>query len=283
LLLDKPPGITSAGAVSKVKRLLPKKTKVGHTGTLDPLASGLLVLLIGRATRLSRYVTHLSKAYTATARFGAVSDTLDADGNITALGAPMPSENVIRTVLADFTGDLLQLPPMASALKLEGVRLYDLHRRGVSVEREPRPVTIHSLSLTGIDPIEETATFEISCSSGTYVRTLISDLAEGLGTGAYLTALHRTRVGHLAVEEAAGLDELTPTTLRNRIIQMSRVVSHLPAVEVDEEGERAVRSGWVLLVGGMVGSFRVEHNGALLAVYRGDGEAARAEVVLCGG
>jgi tRNA pseudouridine55 synthase len=241
------------------------------------------VLLIGRATRLSRYVTHLYKAYTATARFGAVSDTLDADGNITPLGAPMPRENAIRAVLSDFTGDLLQVPPMASALKLEGVRLYDLHRRGVTVEREPRPVTVHSLALTGIDPIEETATFEISCSSGTYVRTLISDLAKDLGTGAYLTALRRTRVGHLAVEEAARLDELTSATLHNRIIHTKGVVSHLPAVEVDEEGERAVRSGRVLPVGGMAGSFRVERGGVLLAVYRGGGEAARAEVVLCGG
>jgi tRNA pseudouridine55 synthase len=241
------------------------------------------VLLIGRATRLSRYVVHLDKAYTATARFGAVSDTQDADGNITPLGIPMPSESAIRAALSDFTGELLQIPPMASALKLQGIRLYDLHRRGVSVEREPRRVTIHSLALTRIDPIEETATFEISCSSGTYVRTLISDLAEHLGTGAYLAALRRTRVGYLPVEEASELDELTPTTLRNRIIQMSGVISHLPGVELDEDGERAVRSGRVLLVGGMVGSFRVEHNGALLAVYRGDGEVARAEVVLCGG
>jgi tRNA pseudouridine55 synthase len=241
------------------------------------------VLLIGRATRLSRYVVHLDKAYTATARFGAVSDTQDADGNITPLGIPMPSESAIRAALSDFTGELLQIPPMASALKLQGIRLYDLHRRGVSVEREPRRVTIHSLALTRIDPIEETATFEISCSSGTYVRTLISDLAEHLGTGAYLAALRRTRVGYLPVEEASELDELTPTMLRNRIIQMSEVISHLPGVELDEDGERAVRSGRVLLVGGMVGSFRVEHNGALLAVYRGDGEVARAEVVLCGG
>jgi tRNA pseudouridine55 synthase len=241
------------------------------------------VLLIGRATRLSRYVTHLDKAYIATASFGAVSDTLDADGNLTPLNAPMPGESAIRAALPNFTGDLLQVPPMASALKLEGVRLYDLHRRGVTVEREPRPVTVNSLALTGIDPIEETATFEISCSSGTYVRTLISDLAESLGTGAYLTALRRTRVGHLAVGEALRPDEITPTTIHNYIIHTSEAISHLPAVEAGEEGERAVRSGRVLPVGGMVGSFRVERGGVLLAVYRGDGKAARAEVVLCGG
>jgi tRNA pseudouridine55 synthase len=238
------------------------------------------VLLIGRSTRLSRYVTHLDKVYSATARFGAVSDTLDADGNITFLDTPVPEEGAIRAALPNFTGDLLQVPPMASALKLGGVRLYDLHRRGVTVEREPRPVTVHSLTLTAVDPEEETASFEISCSSGTYIRTLISDLAVHLGTGAYLTALRRTRVGHLSVERAATPDGLT--TIHNRIIQASEVVSHLPAVKVDEEGERAVRSGRVLPVGGMAGSFRVERGGMLLAVYRGDGEVSRAEVVLCG-
>ncbi|MFL6058778.1 MAG: tRNA pseudouridine(55) synthase TruB, partial [Rubrobacteraceae bacterium] len=185
-----------------MKRLLPSNTKVGHSGTLDPLASGLLVLLIGRSTRLSRYVTDLDKAYTASARFGAVSDTLDADGNITSLDAPMPDEAAIRSPLPSFTGELLQVPPMASALKREGVRLYDLHRRGVTIEREPRPVTVHAFDLIATDPALQTATFEISCSSGTYVRTLIADLAESLHTGAYLTSLRRTRVGHLPVESA---------------------------------------------------------------------------------
>jgi len=241
------------------------------------------VLLIGRSTRLARYVTHLDKSYSATARFGAVSDTLDAEGSIIPLNTPMPEESAIRAALPIFTGDLLQVPPMASALRLEGVRLYDLHRRGVTVEREPRRVRVHSLTLTARDPKEQTASFEISCSSGTYARTLIADLAAHLETGAYLTALRRTRVGHLSIEQAANPDELIPSTIRNRIIQMNEVVSHLPAVEVDEEGERAVRSGRVLRLGGMTGSFRVERGGMLLAVYRGDGEVCRAEVVLCAG
>ena len=281
LLLDKPPGITSARAVAEVKRLLP--TKVGHTGTLDPLASGLLVLLVGRATRLSRYVTPLEKVYTATARFGAVSDTLDADGNLTPLDAPMPDEGTIRATLPQFTGDLLQIPPMASALKRGGTRLYELHRRGLSVEREARRVTVHSIILTATDPAQQTATFEVSCSSGTYVRTLISDLAVHLGTGAYLSALRRTRVGHLSVEAAAAPGELAPITIRNRIIQTSEVVSHLPAVEVDEVGERMVCEGRALWCGGITGSFRVQRGGEVLAVYRGGGASARAEVVLCGG
>jgi len=148
--------------VAGVKRLLPKKTKIGHTGTLDPLASGLLVLLIGRSTRLSRYVMGLRKSYTAAARLGAVSDTLDAEGEITYLSTPVPSENTLRDSLTALTGDILQTPPMVSALKREGQRLYDLHRRGITVEREPRPVTVHRLTLTAMDSGENTADFEVS-------------------------------------------------------------------------------------------------------------------------
>ncbi|MCA1687095.1 MAG: tRNA pseudouridine(55) synthase TruB [Actinobacteria bacterium] len=281
-MLDKPTGITSARAVSKVKRLLPRKTRVGHTGTLDPLASGLLVLLIGRSTRLSRYVTPLDKSYTATARFGAVSDTLDADGDITPLGTPMPDENTIRAALPDFTGNLLQTPPMTSALKREGVRLYDLHRRGVTVERDARPITVHSLTLAEVDPVEATATFEVACTSGTYVRTLISDLAHHLGTGAYLTALRRTRVGHLRIEEATTPADLTSHSAHKHIIQSSKVVAHLPAVEIDQARERAVCSGQ-RIEGFGEEVFRVEMEGELLAIYRGEDGVARPEVVLCGG
>jgi tRNA pseudouridine55 synthase len=263
-----------------VKRLLPKRTKVGHTGTLDPLASGLLVLLAGRATRLSRYVTHLDKTYTATARFGAFSDTLDADGNITPLDAPTPDEHAIRAALDSFTGDILQVPPMSSALKRDGVRLYQLHRRGLSVEREARPVTVHSFDLTNTNPDEQTATFEISCSSGTYVRALISDLANHLATGAYITALRRTRVGHLTVEDATTLPELSNLSVHNHIIHPSRVVAHLPVVALDPARTRVVCNGQEIEAFPS-GVFRVESAGELLAIYRGDGGVARPEVVLC--
>ncbi|HEX6709901.1 MAG TPA: tRNA pseudouridine(55) synthase TruB [Rubrobacter sp.] len=282
LLLDKPSGITSARAVSKVKRLLPRKTRIGHTGTLDPLASGLLVLLVGRATRLSRYVTELGKTYTAIARLGAVSDTLDAEGNISALDTPLPSEEDIRNALSVFTGDLMQIPPMASALKREGVRLYDLHRRGITVEREARQVRIERFELTYLDPNVQSAAFEISCSSGTYVRTLISDLAASVGSGAYLTALRRTSVGHLTVEAAPAPDELRPKTLHNHIIPPLEMVAHLPQVIVPEEvGRGLVCHGRRLERAGLEGSYRVMSGGELLAVYRDDGDKARAEVVLC--
>jgi tRNA pseudouridine55 synthase len=240
------------------------------------------VLLVGRATRLSRYVTDLDKSYTATARFGAVSDTLDAEGNITDLDVPLPSEDVLLKALPAFTGALLQVPPMASALKQRGVRLYDLHRRGISVEREARPVKVHSLALAGLDPTKETATFEISCSSGTYIRTLINDLAKYLGSGAYLTALRRTSVGHLTVGNAYASQDLLPETLHNHIIPPHNVIAHLPEVAVSEEtGRGLVCHGGPIERGRVEGSYRVMYGDELLAVYRDDEDAGRAEVVLC--
>lgn len=276
--------MTSARAVAGIKRLLPKKTRIGHTGTLDPLASGLLVLLIGRATRLSRYVMSLDKSYTATARFGAVSDTLDAEGAITDLDAPLPPGDALREMLPTFTGTFLQVPPMASALKREGVRLYELHRRGISVEREARPVTVHRFVLTNVDPAEKSATFEISCSSGTYVRTLISDLAASLHTGAYLTALRRTSVGHLTVGDARVSPQLHQETLHNHIIPPLEVVAHLPGVDVSAEvGKSVVCHGGRLASARVDGSYRVMCGGELLAVYRDGEDGGRAEVVLCAG
>jgi tRNA pseudouridine55 synthase len=240
------------------------------------------VLLIGRATRLSRYVTHLDKTYTATARFGAASDTLDAEGNITPVAAPVPDEHTMRASLPDFTGDLLQVPPMASALKREGIRLYELHRRGVTAEREARPVRVHSLTLTNAIRAEAAATFEISCSSGTYVRTLLSDIAEHLGTAAYLTALRRTSVGHLRLEGAVAPADLSPANIYDHIIPPNEAVAHLPAIELDPARARAVCDGQRMNSSGE-GVFRVEVGGKLLGVYRDVDGGSRPEVVLCGG
>lgn len=262
---------------------MPRKTKIGHTGTLDPLASGLLVLVIGRATRLSRYVTGLDKTYTATARFGAISDSLDADGNITELNTPMPTEAAIQAATPQFTGDIQQTPPMASAIKIGGERLYAMHRRGETVERQARPVTIHSLELTHLDVTPNSATFDIHCTSGTYVRSLISDLADSLDSGAYLTDLRRNSVGHLTLEAATTPQTLTPDYLKNHIIHTKRLVEHLPVLEASEDLERDVLSGRGIQAEGFTGSFRVEKGDRLLGIYTADGVVGRAEVVLCAG
>ena len=171
---------------------------------------------------------------------------------------------------------------MASALKREGLRLYDLHRRGITVEREARPVRIESFELTGIDPAQNSATFEVSCSSGTYVRTLVGDLAAHLGSGAYLTALRRTSVGHLTVEDAPTPEALLPDTVYNHIIPPLDLVVHLPEVAVPVEvGRGLVSHGRRLERAGLEGSYRVMSGDELLAVYRDEGDKARAEVVLC--
>ena len=202
----------------------------------------------------------------------------------------MPAENDLHRAAGGFTGDILQVPPMASAVKVGGERLYKLHRRGVTVERESRPVTVHELTLTAYDPENRSATFHISCSSGTYVRTLLSDLAAFLGTGAYLTALRRTSVGHLTLDKASSENDLGEVELDNRIIPMREVVAHLPVVEVPIEARREVCNGRalgghdkdVMREVGRGGVFRVETGGELLGVYRERGAEARAEVVLCG-
>ena len=239
------------------------------------------MLVIGRATRLSRYVTGLDKSYTATARFGAVSDTLDAEGEILPLDTHMPGEETLREAMERFTGEISQIPPMASAVKVGGERLYKAHRRGETIERAERPVTIHSFSLTHVDAASQTATFYISCSSGTYVRSLIADLADALGTGAYLTALRRTSVGHLSLEHASVLDQLNESNICNHIIQSSRMVKHLPVVHVRGRMEKFVRSGRSLGAAGIDGPYRVMGGDDLLAVYRDVGREARPEVVLC--
>jgi tRNA pseudouridine55 synthase len=240
------------------------------------MASGLLVLLIGRATRLSRYVTDLDKTYLTTAVFGASSDTLDAEGEITPLDTPIPTEEEIRSNLPDFTGDVLQIPPMASAVKVGGERLYEIYRRGQTVERERRPAKIHALELLHTE--DDRATFSISCSSGTYVRTLVSDLAHRLGTDAYLSTLTRTSTGHFFLQDASKIEELTPEILNKRIIPANRVVSHLQCIEVEEEEKRIVCNGGSKDYG-IEGRFRVECGDELLAIYKG----GRPEVVLCGG
>ena len=239
------------------------------------------MLVIGRATRLARYVTPMDKSYTTTARLGFVSETLDAEGEPVPVEGPIPDAEAIRAKLPEFTGRILQVPPMTSALKVGGRRLYDLHRRGVEVEREPRPVHIHAFDLISTDVDDGTATFEVSCSSGTYVRSLISDLAHSLNSGAYLTALRRTRVGDLPVKDATLPEDLDEPGLHNRIIQPGAVLRGLTEVEVGVEDRRAVCNGRKMGAFGVEGSYRVVAGGELLAVYRDEGAEARAEVVLC--
>lgn len=212
LNIHKPRGMTSHDVINVVRRAARQiygvKLKAGHAGTLDPMATGVLIVCVGTATRLSEYVMASTKQYQARVKLGETTDTYDAEGQV-VLQADVSDimREEIEMVLPLFEGDILQLPPMYSAIKQDGRKLYDLARQGLTVEREPRPVTIHALTLTDWQPPE--FTLEVTCSAGTYIRSLAYDIGETLGVGAHLTALARTRSGAFRLEQAIDLDTLT--------------------------------------------------------------------------
>ena len=191
--VDKPAGWTSHDVVAKFRSLI-KLRQIGHTGTLDPMATGVLLLCVGAATKMARFLVGLEKEYHGVMRLGASSDTLDAQGNIsTRVGRVETSPEELEEIFRRFTGELQQIPPMYSAVKHRGQPLHRLARRGQSVERQPRTVTIRSLHLDRYQPPR--AAFRVVCTSGTYVRVLAADIGDALGTGAYLESLRRQRVG----------------------------------------------------------------------------------------
>ena len=207
IYIDKPEGITSFVASAKVRRLFGIK-KAGHTGTLDPMATGVLPIAIGHATRFIELIPSHDKAYRAKFILGKTTDTLDITGKVTGEYEVTATEEDVRNALASFRGEIEQIPPMYSAIKKDGVRLYDLARQGIEIERESRKVTIYSLELVSYS--QETAEYEIDCecSSGTYIRTLIADIGESLGCGATMTALRRTKANGVSIESCYTFEQL---------------------------------------------------------------------------
>ena len=288
LLVDKPGDWTSHDVVAKARRLLGQK-KVGHAGTLDPMATGLLVLGLGKATRLLRFVQEGAKTYVARALFGVATDSLDADGSVLDR-EPMPvSRADVEQAVERFVGDIHQIPPMVSAVKVAGRRLYELAREGVEIEREARPVTIHEIRVVDIVPSDyPEVEFLVRCGSGTYIRTLADDIARALGGRAHLTALRRTRIGALDVSAAASIEVLESAAaddeIDRHVVAPAVGLADMPAVTVPGDVERGVRHGTpfpAAVLGAGEGYRRVlDGAGGLLAVYRVVGESARAEVVL---
>ncbi len=205
LALDKPQNISSFFVCSRLRRALGVK-KIGHGGTLDPMATGVLPVLIGPATRAMDLMPAQDKRYVATMRFGYTSDTLDVWGTVTETGGPRPTRVAAEQALAAFRGDILQVPPMTSALQKDGVRLYELARKGIEIERDARPVTIFSLELLDFDEQAGEMTIDCHCSKGTYIRSLCDDIGRTLGCGAVMTALRRTMAAGLSIEECISLD-----------------------------------------------------------------------------
>lgn len=272
LLLDKPVGPSSSAVLQAVKRLLGAH-KAGHAGTLDPMASGLLPLLFGEATKFAQFGLDAAKEYVADLRLGVATESGDAAGKVTDRRPVDVSDERLAQALVRFRGRIEQVPPMYSALKHEGQPLYELARAGQSVARRPRPVTVHELEL--VSRAADQLRLRVLCSKGTYVRQLAVDLGEALGTVAHLEALRRTAVGRLRLDQAVSLDDLQALGDEGRrawLLPADRLIEHLPRVELDEPlAARFSQGQAVRPPAAAPGPCRVYAGGALLGV--GEGKA----------
>lgn len=245
LNIDKPGGMTSHDVIARVRRLL-RQQRVGHAGTLDPMATGVLVVCLGRATRIIEYLSDTRKAYRAIIHLGVVTDTWDAEGTVLATHACEGlHQKDVEAALEAFRGEIEQTPPMYSALKHNGQPLYKLARQGVTVERAPRRITLYRVNLVGWTP--PVLTLDIVCSKGTYVRALAHDLGQALGVGAHLAALRRTAVGAFAIDDAVALDTLEAERedngWRRHLVPLQRALAHLPAVTLGADAIQYLRYG----------------------------------------
>jgi tRNA pseudouridine55 synthase len=292
VVVDKPAGVTSHDVVARLRRIYGLR-RVGHAGTLDPDATGVLLVGLGRATRLLRFLAETGKVYRGEVAFGVATDTLDAAGAETARH-PMPAltQAELEAVVPRFLGTVAQIPPMVSAVKVEGRRLHERARAGEVVEREPRTVRIDRIDVEAFTPGEyPRARVLVECGSGTYIRSLAADLGEALGGCAHLARLRRLRVGPFPVEEGWTLEEIAESPDKV-LLPLVEAVRHLSRIDVDAETARGVSHGAVFPVtalagpddGGVLGPLAVVGpDGRLLALYEKGRAAARPLVVLTGG
>jgi len=241
LNIHKPSGITSRDVVNRVQRLV-RGVKVGHAGTLDPLATGVLVVALGPATRLVEYVQRMPKTYFGTFLLGRSSDTEDIEGTVVeSVDPPRPTRQEVDAALPAFLGTIQQLPPAFSALKVQGQRAYELARRGEHVELQSRPVEIHGLAVVRYEYPE--LELEVHCGSGTYIRSLGRDIARSLGTAAVMSALRRTAIGVFRIAEALDFDSLTLAVIESKLQPPSLAVAQLPAALLSEDEARRLANG----------------------------------------
>lgn len=277
LVIDKPEGTTSFGVVARIRSALALK-KVGHCGTLDPFATGVLLICLNQATRISDHLIAMDKTYRFTVRFGEETDTLDGTGRVTATSdAPPPEEARVREVLADFLGEGTQRTPRFAAAKVGGKRLYELSRKGIEVDPPDREITVHRLELVSYRWPE--AVFEVHCSKGTYVRQIGADIGSALGCGAHVTVLRRLTSGRFALGAAVELEPLLESIRagqwRERLVSMHSALDHLPVAVV--EGRILER----LLLGNLDPVWETEHRG-LFAGVRGPVRLSTRDDVLIG-
>ncbi len=269
LALDKPPGMTSAQAVAAVRRIT-GAAKAGHGGTLDPMATGVLPIALGEATKTVSYVIGSAKTYRFTIRWGEARDTDDAEGAVIETAAARPDEDAIRAALPDFVGEIEQVPPAYAAVKVGGERAYALAREGRAVALEPRRVAIERLDLVAVIDADHAA-FEMRCGKGTYVRALARDLARRLGTVGHLAALRRTAVGQFAEADAISLDNLEALmhsgALLDNLRPVETALADIPALAVTEPQASRMRQGQpVTTLDGQPGMVRITHRRRLVAL-----------------
>jgi tRNA pseudouridine55 synthase len=272
LLIDKPSGITSHDAVARVRRALGTH-KVGHAGTLDPMATGLLLVGVGRATRLLRFLGELPKLYEGTGRLGVETTTLDADGEVVRESPVEVTEEELRGAIASFVGEIDQVPPAYSAVKVGGERLYKAARRGDEVEAPLRRVEVYAFNLRRFASPDFDV--RVRCGGGTYVRSLVADVGSKLGCGAHLTRLRRTAIGPFSVQNAGPPDD--PGSL----LPPERAVDHLAAITLHPEEAKVAVNGCCLGPIGITGPYRaLAPDGRLIGIYRDDGAKSVPEVIL---
>ena len=272
LLIDKPGGMTSHDVVNRLRRALGVK-KIGHAGTLDPMATGLLLVGVGRATRLLRFLNDMPKVYEGSSRLGVETDTLDAQGEVVRENPVTVNESELRATMSALTGEIMQSPPAFSAVKVGGERLYKSARRGEAVEAPPRRVRVDSFDLLRFASPD--FDFRVQCSGGTYVRSLVADVGTKLGCGGHLTALRRTAIGRFRVDDATSPDD--PGSL----LPLDRAVAHLEGITLHPEEAKVAVHGCCLGPAGIDGSYRaLAPDGRLIGIYRDDGAKAVPEVIL---
>lgn len=239
-------GFTSHDVVAKLRGILHMK-KIGHTGTLDPDAVGVLPVCVGKATKVCDLLTDRDKTYVAVVKLGVTTDTLDMSGTVLKEREVSVTEEQLVSVLPDFTGEISQIPPMYSAIKINGKKLYELARKGQEVERKPRKVTIHELSLEAVNQKEDEFTIRVTCSKGTYIRSLCQDIGDRLGCGAAMKSLVRTRVGQFSVDSAKTLSEIESFCRQNEpeglLLPIDSVFEQYAACRVEEKAMRYLKNG----------------------------------------
>jgi tRNA pseudouridine55 synthase len=282
LLVDKPAGPTSFGCVARVRGALGgRAVKVGHAGTLDPFATGLLALLVGRATKLAPYLVGLDKRYRTTVQLGVRSDTGDPEGTLEPGDGPLPDAEALARACVALTGVIAQVPPATSAIKVGGQRAYALARAGVAVEMPSREVHVHALEVVGYDLASGRVVLDVHCSKGTYVRALVRDLGDALGCGGYCAELRRLAIGRLSIERAGSLDDVAARPLAGPWrMSCSEALAHLPARELEPEEADALRHGRAIAAHGEDAPLRCVAGGRLVCVAAPAGAELRSAVLV---